>query len=88
MNTEPLYCSQGGVPYNKAHLDAKDAEIRRLREERRKWQEASVADRAENKQLRDLLECALDEHDGKSGKFAPDFMPDHWTHEARRRLAQ
>ena len=27
---EPLYCSQGGVPYNKAHLDARDAEIRRL----------------------------------------------------------
>jgi hypothetical protein len=28
---EPLYCSQGGIPYNKAHLDAKDAEIARLR---------------------------------------------------------
>ena len=23
---EPLMCSAGGVPYNKAHLDAKDAE--------------------------------------------------------------
>lgn len=29
---EPLYCSQGGIPYNKAHLDAKDAEIERLRQ--------------------------------------------------------
>ena len=30
--TEPLYCSQGGIPYNKAHLDAKDAAIKRLQE--------------------------------------------------------
>lgn len=28
---EPVICSQGGVPVNKAHLDAKDAEIERLR---------------------------------------------------------
>lgn len=28
---EPLQCSQGGVPYNKVHLDARDDEIRRLR---------------------------------------------------------
>ena len=28
---EPIVCSAGGVPYNKAHLDAKDAEIRYLR---------------------------------------------------------
>lgn len=27
----PLQCSQGGIPFNKAHLDAKDAEIARLR---------------------------------------------------------
>ena len=30
LTIEPLYCSQGGIPYNKAHLDAKDAEIERL----------------------------------------------------------
>lgn len=28
---EPMLCSQGGVPYNKPLLDAKDAEIERLR---------------------------------------------------------
>jgi uncharacterized protein YlxW (UPF0749 family) len=27
---EPIVCSAGGVPYNKAHLDAKDARIREL----------------------------------------------------------
>jgi hypothetical protein len=27
---EPVLCSQGAVPYNKAHLDAKDAQIQRL----------------------------------------------------------
>lgn len=26
----PILCSQGGVPYNKPHLDAKDEEIKRL----------------------------------------------------------
>lgn len=31
MIDEPLICSQGGIPYNKPHLDAKDAEIERLR---------------------------------------------------------
>lgn len=29
--SEPLICSAGGIPYNKPHLDAKDAEIERLR---------------------------------------------------------
>ncbi len=28
---EPLYCSQGGVPYNQAHLAAKDQEIESLK---------------------------------------------------------
>lgn len=32
-NPEPLLVSQGGIPYNKVHLDAKDAEIDRLRAE-------------------------------------------------------
>lgn len=31
-NLPPLMCSQGGVPYNKAHLDARAAEITRLQE--------------------------------------------------------
>lgn len=28
---EPLLCAAGGIPYNKAHLDAKESRIRRLR---------------------------------------------------------
>ena len=31
MRSTPLMCSAGGIPYNKEHLDAKDAEIERLR---------------------------------------------------------
>jgi hypothetical protein len=31
--SEPLICSQGGIPYNKAHLDAKDARIGALEAE-------------------------------------------------------
>lgn len=38
----PLQCSQGGVPYNKTHLDARDIEIDRLT--------------AENERLRGALE--------------------------------
>jgi len=36
--------------------------------------------------LRGLLECALDEHEGDHGRFAPDFLPKHWTHAARKAL--
>ena len=28
---DPLVCSAGGIPYNKAHLDARDAVIRDIR---------------------------------------------------------
>jgi hypothetical protein len=37
--------------------------------------------------LRDLLSCALNEHDGNEGEFDPNFMPNHWTHSARKILA-
>jgi len=30
---EPLLCAAGGIPYNKAHLDAKESRIRRLQDE-------------------------------------------------------
>ncbi len=41
---------------------------------------------AENKTLRETLACALDEHDGNEGELYPDYMPQHWTHTARRLL--
>ena len=41
---------------------------------------------AENKALRETLSCALDEHDGNDGELHPDYMPQHWTHTARRLL--
>lgn len=40
----------------------------------------------EIEELRSLLGCALTEHDGNEGEFLPDFMPHHWTHQARRIL--
>ena len=58
----PLLCSLGGVPFNKEHLDAKDAEIERLKTELarvRGLPRLSVLD-AENLRLRAAL-CALDQ---------------------------
>lgn len=49
----PVLCSQGGIPYNKEHLDAKDAQIER---------QASTIDEleAENKSLRAGIERLRD----------------------------
>ena len=50
LPNEPLICSQGGVPYNKSHLDAKDEEIERLKSalvnainERDIWRERALS---------------------------------------------
>lgn len=31
IRPDPIQCSEGGIPFNKVHLDGKDAEIRTLR---------------------------------------------------------
>jgi len=41
---------------------------------------------AEIFKLRELLGCALAEHDDHEGQFAADYMPNHWTHQARKAL--
>lgn len=53
---EPLYCSQGGVPYNKPHLEAKDAEIERLRTMQQGYREEASELRIENDRLRSALQ--------------------------------
>lgn len=40
--------------------------------------------KAEIERLRDMLNVALNEHEGEHGQFAIEFMPKHWTHEARK----
>ena len=49
---EPLICSTGGVPYNKSHLDAKDAEIARLAAENERLTEQWAEVKAEVTELR------------------------------------
>lgn len=41
----------------------------------------------EIERLKELLSCALSEHDCRHGEFAPGYLPKHWTHEARAALA-
>ena len=42
----------------------------------------------EIERLRAAIAAALDEHDQAAGRYAPTFMPDHWTHKARVLLAK
>lgn len=52
LTMEPLQCSQGGVPFNKPHLDAAIAEIDRLRDR--------VAElEAERDRLREFVEDVI-----------------------------
>lgn len=57
-NLPPLMCSQGGVPYNKAHLDARASEITRL-------QEALAAAEAERETVLTQAERFLSHHAGE-----------------------
>lgn len=51
------------------------------------WTKLTESQEREIEQLRSLLGCALSEHDANNGEFAPDYMPHHWTHQARAALA-
>jgi hypothetical protein len=46
--------------------------------------EAATWAAAEIERLLSVLAVALSEHDTNEGQFAENFMPKHWTHEARR----
>lgn len=60
---EPLQCSMGGIPFNKVHLDAREAEIERLTSENKKlrlWAEDEQCKRhkAEEDRMNERSEVA------------------------------